>query len=115
MPNAVENQPFPPFFTDFRQLLLEKEYWDFGQTLNFKMSDFPIRKPISFRDRFRLVRKTLLIGFPAHERIWSDRRRVMNRNVPKSNLFAKKAEVWLLVKNLDENLGKRTWEPGNNS
>ena len=63
MPNAVENQPFPPFFTDFRQLLLEKEYWDFGQTLNFKMSDFLIRERSNFPEPFRLVRKILLISF----------------------------------------------------
>ena len=60
MPNSVKNQQFHGFFADFRQLLLEKEYWNFGQTPNFKMSDFLIRKRFNFPEPFRLVRKTLL-------------------------------------------------------
>ena len=64
MPNSVKNQQFPAFFADFRQLLLEKEYWNFGQTPNFKMSDFLIRKRFNFPEPFRLVRKTLLFRSP---------------------------------------------------
>ena len=60
MPNSVKNQQFPAFFANFRQLLLEKEYWNFGQTPNVKMSDFLIRKRFKCPEPFRLVRKTLL-------------------------------------------------------
>ena len=70
MPNSVRNLVFPSFLADFLgMLLLEKEYWNFGQPLRFKMSDFLIRMWSNFPKPFRLVRKTLLISFLS---IWHD-------------------------------------------
>ncbi len=64
MPNSVRNLAFHANLADFLgMLLLEKEYWNFGQPLRFKTSDFLIRKEFNFPDPFSLVRKTLLISF----------------------------------------------------
>ena len=60
MANSVENQQFPAFFADFRQLLLEKQDWHFGV---WGGGEFLIRKRFNFPEPFRLVRKTLLISF----------------------------------------------------
>ena len=44
MLNFVRNLVFPAFWADFLgMLLVEKGYWNFGQPLRFKMSDFLIR------------------------------------------------------------------------
>ena len=59
--------------------------------------DFLIRKRFNFPEPFRLVRKTLFISFPEYERIWSDRSRVMSRDVPKTLLLVQILEVDFLV------------------
>ena len=61
MPNSVENQQFPAFLTDFRELLLEKQDWHFG--VYGGGVEFLIRKRFNFPEPFGLVRKTLLISF----------------------------------------------------